>query len=99
VALYRQFFHALKPGGTLITSFLTPPPGAAAESEWTGGEVNAEDALLQKIVFVDILEAAWQSYRSSALTTQQLVEAGFTNIQIIPDRANIFPTVTASRPV
>jgi hypothetical protein len=33
-ALYQEFFNALKPGGVLITSFLTPPPAVSKASTW-----------------------------------------------------------------
>lgn len=98
VELYRQFFNNLKPGGTLITSFLTPPPQLDPQSEWNMAEVNLKDAGMQKVLFVDILSAAWQSYRSSDQTINQLKEAGFEEIRIVKDRAGIFPTVVAKRP-
>ncbi len=97
VELYRQFFDNLKPGGILITSFLTPPPGLTDNLEWNTSEINQMDARLQKIIFADILSVAWQAYRSSELTVQQLKDAGFSDIRIIQDRAGIFPTVIAQR--
>ena len=97
VELYHQFFLALKPNGCLITSFLTPPPISGKKSEWDLTVVNSEHALLQKIVFSDILECKWQAFRSEELVRSQLVEAGFTEIEIFYDRAHIFPTVVAKK--
>lgn len=97
VELYRQFFDNLKPGGALITSFLTPPPGLVDHSEWKMAEINQGDARLQRIIFSDILAASWQAYRSSELTRRQLEQAGFSDIRIIEDRAGIFPTIIARR--
>lgn len=97
VDLYRQFFSALKPDGILITSFLTPPPIPGAQSEWDLKSVNAEHALLQKILFADILEGKWQIFRSEKLVKSQLLEAGFSEVEIVYDKAHIFPTAIAKK--
>lgn len=85
--LYRVFFQALKPGGYLITSFLTPPPLAGFQ----------QDALLQKIIFADILDCKWQVFRTEETVKSQLQMAGFTAIEILYDKAHIFPTVVARK--
>ena len=97
LALYQQFYSALKPNGKLVTSFLTTPPGLSDSCEWTMSEIDPENAALQKIIFADVLGVKWQCYRSSRQTRQQLELAGFKDIRLIPDRANIFPTVTARK--
>lgn len=94
-ALYRQFYKALKPEGKLVTSFLTYPPTLTKHCEWNLSKINQHDLLLQKIIFVDIIEAKWQCYRSSEQTNDQLKSAGFKNIQFIYDEAKLFPTVVA----
>jgi SAM-dependent methyltransferase len=91
VALYREFYQALKPNGVLITSFLTPP------LEWLSAEVNPKDALLQKILFMDILNSKWQAYRKEETVKNQLKEAGFHSIEIVYDKAHVFPTVIAKK--
>ena len=95
IELYRQFYKALKPGGKLVTSLLTYPPAVKNQCEWDMSKINQNDLLLQKIIFVDISEAKWQSYRSSEQTNAQLKSAGFENIQFIYDDAKMFPTVIA----
>jgi SAM-dependent methyltransferase len=97
VELYRQFFSALKPNGILITSFLTPPPVPGAKSEWDMKSVNLEHALLQKILFADILDCKWQTFRSEQAVRSQLLEAGFKEVEIIYDKAHIFPTAIAKK--
>ncbi len=97
IELYRQFYDNLKPGGTLITSFLTPPPALSSDSEWILDKINPEDARLQKVIFADILAATWQVYRTSEETTRQLEIAGFHEIEIIKGKAGIFPTVIAHK--
>jgi len=98
VALYTQFFKALKPRGALVISFLTPPPIPGFITEWGLQNVNKEHALFQKIVFADILASKWQTYRSEALMRSQLQEAGFEEIEVVYDNAHIFPTVIAKKP-
>src|SRR5579872_676663 len=71
VALYRQFNRALKPGGCLIVSFLTTP------AEWLPTQIDPEDMQLQRIIFVDIINSKWRTFRSVETTTAQLKEAGF----------------------
>ena len=94
-ALYQHFYNALKPGGKLVTSFLTYPPALTDQCEWDMSRINKDDLLIQKVIFVDIMQAKFQCYRTSAQTRAQLKSAGFTDIQFIADDANIFPTVTA----
>ncbi|CAK6513644.1 methyltransferase domain-containing protein [Rickettsia helvetica] len=64
--LYKQFSKVLKPSGILIASFLTPPPTLSKESTWKN--INTEDALKQKTIFSDIINAAWQVFRTEAET-------------------------------
>lgn len=99
VELYRQFFEALKPGGYLVTSFLTPPPAPGVKTEWKLDAVNMQDALLQKIVFGDVLDCKWQKFRSEETVKSQLQKAGFYEIEIHNDIAHIFPTIVARKPI
>lgn len=98
VELYRKFYQSLKPGGLLVTSFVTPPPGVHNRCEWKMDKISLEDALLQKIIAADMLEARWQSFRSTDQTRQQLEKAGFSDLQFLPDTAHLFPTVLARKP-
>jgi hypothetical protein len=88
---------AIKPGGKLVTSFLTHPPGLTNHCEWDLSQINQDDLLLQKIILVDIAEAKWQCYRSTEQTYAQLKSAKFENIEFIYDDAKIFPTVIAHK--
>ena len=99
IALYRSFFDALRPGGTLVTSFLTPPPTLSLESPWNLGEVDQESLALQHLMFVRIIEARWSVFRTHAQTMAQLESAGFMNIEFIDDRARMFPTVIARKSI
>lgn len=95
--LYQEFYNALKPGGKLVTSFLTPPPTVSDACEWNMAAINQADLLKQKIIFVDILEAKWQCFRTSEQTQLQLESVGFERIEFIYDKAKLFPTVVANK--
>lgn len=90
--LYQEFFKASKPGGHLITSFLTPL------SEWDFSKIDRSDALMQKVIFSDILSCKWQVFRSREQVKNLLTAAGFIEIEFIEDEASIFPTVVARKP-
>lgn len=98
VELYKQFYFALKKGGKLIASFLTPPPSLSQESPWDMEKINPEDLRLQKVIFSYILSVRFQAHRTEKQTIDQLTEAGFENIQILYDHAKIFPTVSCQVP-
>jgi SAM-dependent methyltransferase len=97
-ALYRNFFMALKPGGRLVTSYLTCPPNITTESEWDITMVHKDDMLLQRIIFSDVINAKWQCYRSTDQTKSQLEYVGFSRFYINYDEARMFPTIVAYKP-
>lgn len=97
IALYRQFHKALKSEGTLVVSFLTPPPVVNPKSEWIMSKINVKHLKLQKLIFADLIQATWQTFRTSEQTTHQLEAAGFTDIRIVYDSAALFPTVVAKK--
>lgn len=94
-ALYHTFYTALKPGGKLVTSYLTPPPLVDPNSPWKMDKIDLAAARLQKIIFADILSAKFNCFRTENATKQQLLDAGFKDITFINDKAHIFPTVVA----
>ncbi len=98
VALYEQFYKALKPGGLLVTSTLTPPPQLDAGSEWQCELIDAGDLLQQKILLSDVVGAKWTAFRSTKFTRQLLKAAGFEDIEVLYDTAHLFPTITARKP-
>jgi len=95
VELYKSFHHVLKPGGVLVTSFITPPPMMDKNSPWKNFNVN--DVKMQKAIFGDIMQARWQAMRTESLTRSQLEQAGFKVLEIIYDTQGIFPTVVAQK--
>lgn len=88
--LYRAFHKALNKDGTLVTSFLVPP------SPPREGPI-LQDFIRQKLIFADILEVKWQSFRTESTVLRQLNEAGFSNCQFLYDQRRLFPTVIATK--
>jgi len=95
VELYQSFYGALKKGGILITSFLTPPPQIDPNSTWKN--FNPADVQKQKAIFRDIMDARWSALRSEELTRSQLETAGFKIREVIYDRQGLFPTLIAEK--
>ncbi|AJK46520.1 SAM-dependent methyltransferase [Burkholderia plantarii] len=98
VQLYRKFFDALKPGGRLVTSFLTPPPSLSPDSPWDMSTTTPALLGLQFLLFARVIEAKWSSFRTHAQTREQLERAGFADVTFIDDGARMFPTVVARKP-
>jgi SAM-dependent methyltransferase len=96
-ALYQSFFDMLKPGGQLVTSFLTPPPALSAQSPWNMQEIDPQMLSLQHLMFVRVIEAKWSAFRTHEQTAKQLEDVGFAEIRFIDDRARMFPTVIARK--
>lgn len=94
-ALYKAFNKSMKTGGILITSFLTPPPFLSDTSPWKN--YSTVNAMKQKAIFVDIIQAHWQAYRTECETRQQLKLAGFEVLNVIEDTQGMFPTVVARK--
>ncbi len=95
IALYKEFNKALKVGGTLIISFLTPPPIISKESPWK--DYKPQDLLMQKAVFSDIIQANWQAFRTERQMHIHLKEAGFKVQNVIYDSQSMFPTMVAEK--
>ena len=96
-SLYREFFKALKKGGALVTSFMTPPP-VFEEHGWNLEKINLEDAMMQKLILSDILESKWESFRMEKIAIEQASQAGFVDIEVKHDEASVFPTLIAKKP-
>ena len=97
VELFKSFYSYLKPDGTLITSFLTPPPSAGSACEWDFSKINQEHLTMQGKIYMAILQVKFQCYSSSDVIKTQMKKAGFDKIEIMYDKAKIFPMVTASK--
>ena len=95
IELFRKFHNSLKSQGVLITSFLTYPPDKSSNCEWDLSKIDEMSLLMQRKIFIDILQVKWQCYSSSKEIKEQLTTIGFKEIEIVYDSAKIFPTVVA----
>lgn len=93
--LYHKFFNSLRSDGTLITSFLTPPPIIDKNCCWKN--YSPQDLAKQKLILSDIIRTKWQCYRSHEATEIMLKKAGFDQIRFIDDTQSMFPTVIATK--
>lgn len=88
VDLYRSFRAALRPGGVLIISALTPP------AEWNLQDLSEADLTRARGLNL-INDVMWANYRTPATTHAQLEAAGFAGVSTFPDGRGIFPTFVA----
>lgn len=95
ISFYQGIAKALRPKGILITSYLSQPDDKAKPKAKKA--VNPEDALKQKAIFQDIIQAKWQCYQTEASMRMQLQQAGLVIKEIIYDSQGLFPTVVAQK--
>ncbi len=95
---YSNLYKALKPEGTLISSFLTPPPTRENKSEWDASQINEDDLRIQRILLGDILNIRWlAAHRSESKMRDIFVAAGFKEVNVIYDRQKLFPTIVGNK--
>ncbi|MCG7887102.1 MAG: class I SAM-dependent methyltransferase [Candidatus Thiodiazotropha taylori] len=93
IELYEQYHQALKRGGTLVTSFMTPPPEFNAHSPWDQSLLN-EKSRKTYSVFLELFSDR-RGFQLEDEVIRQLQAAGFKDIEVIYDSNKTFPTVTA----
>lgn len=86
---FKLLSAMLKPGGTLLTSTMTPP------GEWRN--VDAEQAKRQKDFFFTICNSSFSIFRSAEDATNMLIESGLEVTQVREDERNMFPTIVANK--
>jgi SAM-dependent methyltransferase len=96
--LYSRFFDALRPGGFLITSVLTFPPGGDRKTDWKTENISPETLCLDKVLHQDILDIKWRNFRSIPELKRELKWVGFSNVSVHFDAHRIFPTILAQKP-
>ena len=98
IELYRNFHAALREGGSLIMSFLTPPPaGDFSSGAWDAYETAPEDLLIERALFGDIIQANYLNFSSEQETRTQLETAGFTVERVNYSRKGVLPIIIARK--
>lgn len=95
--LYKRFYKALKPGGSLIISALTYPPGEERPTDWNLEGIALEVLSMERILYHDILDLHWRNFRSAHELEKEFKEAGFSKVTIYFDKHRIFPTIHAEK--
>lgn len=99
IALYRKFYEALRPGGTLLLSFLTPPPEKnAPASDWDKYETPMADLLQEFAIFGDIIQATYLNFTSEDEIRQQITQIGFKVKDINYSSRGVLPILVAVKP-
>lgn len=65
------------------------------ESPWR--DFSTQDAIKQKAIFADILEVAWQTYRTESEKILMFEESGLKVQNIIYDKQAMFPTIVLKK--
>lgn len=104
VELYHNFARALRPGGRLLVSFLTPPPPPPWEdprraSEWEGYGIAEEDLRRELALFGDIIQAKYLNFVSESDTRAQLERAGLVVESVNYSEGGVLPIASAVRPL
>lgn len=100
VELYRAFGRALRPGGRLLISFLTPPPPPPWEDrsradEWDKYGIAEEDLRRELALFGDIIQARYLNFSSEAEIRAQLEQAGLVVDAVHYSDGGVLPIASA----
>lgn len=91
IALYRSFYNALRPEGTLIMSFIPPP----AEGSDLG--ISPEDFLKERAIFGDIIQVNYLNFCTENTLKRQLESIGFRLEDILYNSVGMAPVVIAKK--
>lgn len=98
IALYNQFYKALKPNGILFTGVLTWPPYIDGDkSEWVIDNIPNFDLYLEEIIHKYILDLKWLNFRMLNEVESDFIQAGFSKVAIHKDPCCIFPAIVATK--
>ncbi|KTC85277.1 SAM-dependent methyltransferase [Legionella cincinnatiensis] len=91
VALYQSFYKALKPEGTLVISFIPPPPQNVESL------ISPENFLKERAIFGDIVQINYLNFCTEENMKIQLQAAGFTIESIQYNEKGMAPVVVAKK--
>jgi SAM-dependent methyltransferase len=91
IVLYRSFYKALKPNGTLLISFIPPPP------ENIESFISSENFLKERSVFGDIVQINYLNFCTEVDMKNQLQAAGFMIESIQYNEKGMAPVVVAKK--
>ena len=92
IDLYKEFFKAIKPGGTLMTSFLNLPSDVIRHRN------ESRDYVKSYILSKVIVDATYRNFRGETSMRYQLEQAGFEVTKVLYDKRRIHPTIVVIKP-
>lgn len=101
--LYANFASALRPGGRLLLSFLSPPPPPPWEDpsragEWVKYGIDERDLRRELALFGDIIQAKYLNFTAESEITAQLSEASLEVMSVDYSPSGVLPIVSAVKP-
>lgn len=98
VQLYKNFYQAVKPGGSLIVSFL-PPPAVSQNIEdvCKKFKISIEDWKKERAIFSDIIQIQYLNFCTEEDMKKQLEQAGFKIEKIVYNEQGAVPVAIATR--
>jgi len=100
--LYRSFHRALRPGGRLLISFLTPPPPPPWEAPehaaaWAKYRIGEDDLRRELSIMGDIVQATYLNFSSESDVRSQLEAAGLTVQAVRYNAGGVLPIAIAAK--
>jgi len=98
IQLYQNFYQALAPEGTLIISFLPPPPeNQDPKDGWKNFNVAPEDLLKEMAIFTDIVQIKYLNFCTEDKMIHQLKSANFKIDRVIYNEQGSLPIAIAHK--
>lgn len=98
IQLYQNFYDALKPGGTLLISFLPPPPdGTDPNYSWDNFKIAPEDLLTEQALFQDIIQINYLNFCTEEAIISQVESVGFTVEEVNYSETGICPILIVTK--
>lgn len=98
VELYKQFNLSLKPGGTLLISFLPPPPDDSDPNYSVDSfGISKEDFIKERAIMHDIIGINYLNFCSEQQMREQLLAAGFLIEGVIYNKQGVIPIAVAKK--
>lgn len=97
ISLYANFYKALKPGGSLITTSNMPPMDDNGELFWKVSQEEYAALPMQGLLFGEIIKVRQGLHCTKNQIVNQLKAAGFSQVDVNHDSRNMFLSFVARK--